>query len=54
MPARTAASWLPEPDGEAEEHVVAAALKTTVVVIVTVAAVFVADESGPQPSNDFA
>src|ERR1700740_1972445 len=39
---------MPEPDGEAEEHVVADVLKITVVVIVTVAAVFVADESGPQ------
>ena len=50
MPAPTAASWLPKPDGEADEHVVADALMTTVVVIVTVVAVFVADESGSQPA----
>jgi len=47
MPAPTAASWLPGPDGGAEEHVVADVLKTTVV-IVTVVVAFVADESGPQ------
>jgi hypothetical protein len=53
MPAPTAASWLPELDGGAEEHVVADALKTTVV-IVTVVAAFVADESGPQLAMAFA